>query len=69
KQGYKHMSREYKVTRKLQKQRSSYIITLPKLWVKSLGLEQGEDMSVVFNGIVKIIPPSLEQETTSKEVA
>ena len=52
------MSREYKVKRKLQEQSGSYFVILPKIWVDSLNLEQGDEMSVVFNGIVKVHPPS-----------
>ena len=51
------MVREYIVKRKLQEQSGSYFVFLPKIWVESLGLEQGDQMSVVFNGIVKIKPP------------
>jgi len=50
------MVREYKVQRKLQEQSGSYFVTLPKIWVKSFGLKQGDQMSVVFNGEVKIKP-------------
>ena len=52
------MTREYEVTRKLQEQSGSYFVVLPKIWVESLGLEQGDPMSVIFNGIVTIKPPS-----------
>ena len=52
------MQREYRVKRKLQEQRGSYFVTLPKIWVDSEELKQGDIMSVEFNGIVKIIPPS-----------
>ena len=53
----------YKTSRKLQEQSGSYFVILPKLWVESRGLKQGDQMSVVFNSIVKIKPPpdSLEQ--------
>jgi len=51
------MIREYTVTRKLQEQGGSYFVVLPKIWVESRGLKQGDTMSVVFNGIVKIKPP------------
>ena len=54
---WKEMYREYKVTRKLQEQGGSYFVVLPKLWVESRGLKQGDSMSVFFNGIVKIKPP------------
>ena len=54
------MAREYRVKRKLQEQSGSYFVVLPKLWVESLGLEQGDQMSIVFNGIVKVLPPSYD---------
>ena len=49
--------KEYKVKRKLQEQSGSYFVVLPKIWIESLGLEQGDSMSLLFNGIVKVIPP------------
>ena len=51
------MKIEYHVTRKLQEQSGSYFVVLPKLWVESRGLKQGDAMSVFFNGMVKIKPP------------
>ena len=50
------MSHKYKVKRKLQEQSGSYFVVLPKIWVESLGLKQGDDMSVTFNGIAKVKP-------------
>ena len=52
------MTREYKVKRKLQEQGGSYFITLPKIWVDSYQLCEGDLMSLEFNGIVKVKPPS-----------
>ena len=54
------MVREYRVERKLQEQSGSYFVVLPKIWVEAQGLEQGDQMSVIFNGIVKIKPPSVQ---------
>ena len=54
------MVSEYKVRRKLQEQSGYYFVILPKIWVDSLGLKQGDKMTVVFNGIVKIEPPKPE---------
>jgi hypothetical protein len=51
------MSREYEVKRKLQEQSGSYFVILPKLWVTSEGLEEGDFVTVKFNGIIKIEPP------------
>lgn len=52
------MPHEYKVRRKLQEQGGSYFVFLPKIWVESLELEKGDLMSLEFNGIVKVKPPS-----------
>lgn len=57
------MSRPYKVIRKLQEQSGSYFVVLPKIWVESLNLKQGDEMDVVFNGIVKILPPEIEMHS------
>jgi antitoxin component of MazEF toxin-antitoxin module len=53
---YKKMNREYQVTRKLQEQSGSYFVVLPKIWVDSLGLKEGDVMSVTFDDIVKVEP-------------
>ncbi len=50
------MSREYEVKRKLQEQSGSYFVILPKIWVESEGLKEGDVMSIKFNGIVKVEP-------------
>ncbi len=50
------MSREYSVVRKLQEQKGSYFVTLPRLWVQSEQLQQGDLMEVIFNGAIKISP-------------
>ena len=52
------MKRKYQVKRKLQEQSGSYFVILPKIWVQSLGLEEGDLMSLEFNEIVKVKPPS-----------
>lgn len=51
------MPREYAVKRKLQEQSGSYFVILPKIWVESVGLKEGDVMSLKFNGIVKVEPP------------
>jgi antitoxin component of MazEF toxin-antitoxin module len=48
------MAHEYEVKRKLQEQSGSYFVILPKLWVESQGLKESDDVSVTFNGDVKI---------------
>jgi hypothetical protein len=50
----------YKVKRKLQEQSGSYFVVLPKLWVEKEGLQESDELSVIFNGIVKVIPPKKE---------
>jgi len=52
------MVHEYEVKRKLQEQSGSYFVILPKIWVESLGLQEGDLMSIEFNGIVKVKPPN-----------
>jgi len=59
----KKLVRSYKTSRKLQEQSGSYFVVLPKMWVESLGLRQGDKMNVVFNGIVKIEPPKIKAKT------
>ena len=46
----------YEVKRKLQEQSGSYFVILPKLWVESLNLKEGDIMKVRFNGGVRIDP-------------
>jgi len=50
------MSYKYEVKRKLQEQSGSYFVILPKIWVESLELKQGDLVKVKFNGEVKISP-------------
>ncbi len=50
------MSREYEVKRKLQEQSGSYFVILPKIWVESEGLKQGDMVTVKFNGAIKLEP-------------
>jgi len=50
------MPKEYKVKRKLQEQSGSYFVILPKIWVDSEGLKEGDILSVKFNGTVKVEP-------------
>jgi len=57
---------EYKVKRKLQEQSGSYFVILPKIWVESRGLKQGDVVSVKFNGAIRIIGPNTEKETETR---
>lgn len=62
------MVREYVVERKLQEQSGSYFVVLTKIWVKSLGLKEGDVMMVHFNGIVKVKPPSIQRNPTEEDL-
>jgi len=57
----------YKVKRKLQEQSGSYFVILPKIWVESLGLKESDDVSVAFNGEVKIKPIKVNTTKAVKE--
>ena len=48
------MVHEYNVKRKLQEQRGSYFVILPKIWDESLGLKQSDELSVTFNDEVTV---------------
>ena len=50
------MPEAYEVKRKLQEQSGSYFVILPKIWVESSNLKQGDLLSVKFNGSVTIAP-------------
>jgi phosphate uptake regulator len=50
------MVHEYQVRRKLQEQSGSYFVILPKPWVESEGLKQGDLVCVKFNGVLKLEP-------------
>ena len=50
------MVRTYEVKRKLQEQSGSYFVILPKIWVESEGLKQGDLVCVKFNGSLKLEP-------------
>jgi hypothetical protein len=54
------MPHEYEVTRKLQEQRGSYFVFLPKLWVEACGLKERDEVSVTFNDAVTIRPTPKE---------
>ena len=55
---------EYEVRRKLQEQSGSYFVILPKIWVQSEGLKQGDVVAVKFNGILKLEP--IKKEAVNK---
>ena len=58
------MANEYEVKRKLQEQSGSYFVFLPKLWVESLNLKEGDIMKVRFNGCVRIDPTETDAKGT-----
>jgi len=60
------MSREYCVVRKLQEQKGSYFVILPRLWVRSEQLRQGDLMEVIFNGAIKISPVKRDNDQIVK---
>ncbi len=62
------MAREYSVLRKLQEQKGSYFVILPRLWVRAEELRQGDLMEVVFNGDIKISPAKVEENYAKREV-
>jgi antitoxin component of MazEF toxin-antitoxin module len=47
---------EYEVRRKLQEQSGSYFVILPKIWVESRGLKQGDWITIIFNGKITLAP-------------
>jgi antitoxin component of MazEF toxin-antitoxin module len=56
------MERKYEVSRKLQEQSGSYFVILPKIWVKSCNLKQGDILTVKFDGGVEITPLKQQPE-------
>jgi len=61
------MPKAYEVKRKLQEQSGSYFVILPKIWVKSRDLKQGDIMVVKFDGGVEITP--LKQQPEQGRIA
>ena len=47
---------EYKVIRKLHDQGGSYLVTLPKIWVMANKLKEGDVVTIVFDGEIRIVP-------------
>jgi antitoxin component of MazEF toxin-antitoxin module len=61
------MPRKYEVKRKLQEQSGSYFVIIPKIWIEALGLKESDDMSVIFNGEVRIKPSGDSEKLDKKE--
>jgi len=57
----------YEVQRKLQEQSGSYFVILPKIWVKSRELKQGDLLTVRFDGDVNITPLQRKTRRTANE--
>jgi len=55
------MNRQYQVKRKLHGQGGSYLVALPKIWVEAEGLRDGDEVLLLFNDVVKIVPLSFGQ--------
>jgi hypothetical protein len=53
------MAREYIVKRKLHAQGGSFLVALPRIWVQAEGLKNGDEVFLVFNGLVKVLPDRL----------
>jgi antitoxin component of MazEF toxin-antitoxin module len=47
---------KYEVRRKLQEQSGSYFVILPKIWVESQGLKEGDLLRVEYDGTITIRP-------------
>ena len=59
-------------TRKIQfTGKSSYIVSLPKMWIKELGLAQGDQIRMVRKGssTLELYPPKFETRLQKKEEA
>ena len=59
-------------TRKIQfTGKSSYIVSLPKQWVKDVGLERGEQIKMIRrdSSVLEIYPPKFETRTQKKDDA
>lgn len=63
---------ENEETRKIQfTGKSSYIVTLPKNWIKDLGLKRGDSLKMIRKGAtaLEVYPPKYESRTPKKEDA
>lgn len=45
---------EYTVTRKLHEQSGSYLVALPKMWVKAQNLQNADPVTIRFDGDIRI---------------
>ncbi|MDO7722422.1 MAG: AbrB/MazE/SpoVT family DNA-binding domain-containing protein, partial [Nitrosopumilus sp.] len=59
-------------TRKIQfTGKSSYIVSLPKQWIKELGLKQGDQIRMIRKGssTLELYPPKFESRVQKQEDA
>ena len=56
-----------KTERSLMKMGSNLIITLPKGWTDFWGIEKGEKVEVISDGILLVIPPTCPKKAKIKE--
>ena len=58
---------EYKVKRKVQQQGlpgyKSLTVSIPKIWAEANNIKKGTELELVFNGVLKILPPKQEVKT------
>ena len=48
---------QFSVRRKLQRQGGSLLVTIPKLWADAESLKQGDRVTIVFDGDIRILSP------------
>jgi hypothetical protein len=54
---------EYKVTRKIHEQSGSLLVCLPRMWARAQGLKDGSVVDLIFDDIVKILPPTIKEKS------
>ena len=61
------MSKPYTVLRKLQEQSGSYFVILPRIWIDREELKQSDEIAVIFNEIIKLIPKKKVEKHEQKQ--
>jgi len=46
---------EYRVSRKVHRNGTSLVVTIPKVWCEAKGVADGDKVTVAFNGILRIL--------------
>jgi len=59
--------REYTVTRKLHRQGGSLLVAIPKIWLDAERLKKGDNVTVVFDGNITILPQGNGTQQRSSE--